>query len=131
MIHYNPKLKDRARKLRKESTLSEVLLWNQLKGKQIDGYQFMRQEPIDNYIVDFFCSKLKLIIEIDGVSHIGKEKSDLKREEQLKSMGFSILRFCDLDIKTNMEEVIDAIYHWININKKLTTPWPPLLRGTF
>ncbi len=65
-IRYNPKLKALARELRKNSTLSEVLLWNHLKGGQMKGYQFMRQKPIDDYIVDFYCSKLTLIIEIDG-----------------------------------------------------------------
>jgi len=67
-IYYNPKLKERARELRNNSTLSEVILWKQLKSRQMHGYQFMRQKPIDNYIVDFFCSKLNLIIEIDGVN---------------------------------------------------------------
>jgi very-short-patch-repair endonuclease len=68
-IYYNPKLKAKSRELRNNSTLAEVPLWNQLKGRKMRGYQFMRQKPIGNYIVDFFCSKLKLVIEIDGESH--------------------------------------------------------------
>ena len=62
-ILYNPGLKQRARELRNQGILSEVLLWNQLKGRKIYGYQFMRQKPIGEYIVDFYCSKLKLVIE--------------------------------------------------------------------
>jgi very-short-patch-repair endonuclease len=54
-IYYNPKLKERARELRNSSTLSEILLWNELKQKKILGFQFYRQRPIGNYIVDFFC----------------------------------------------------------------------------
>ena len=66
IIKYNPKLKTIARNLRNNSTLSEVLLWRRLKNKQIKGYKFERQRPIDNYIVDFFCKELMFAIEIDG-----------------------------------------------------------------
>jgi very-short-patch-repair endonuclease len=54
-------------------TLSEILLWQQLKGKQLLGYDFHGQKPIDEYVVDYYCPKLKLVIEIDGDSHDGKE----------------------------------------------------------
>ena len=63
---YNPKLKLLARKLRNNSTYAEVLLWNQLKNKKLNGYDFHRQKPIDNYILDFFCYDLMLGIEVDG-----------------------------------------------------------------
>jgi len=68
-IRYNSKLKQLARNLRNNSTLSEVLLWNELKARKVKGLRFMRQKPIGHYIVDFYCSKLKLAIEIDGDSH--------------------------------------------------------------
>lgn len=58
-----------ARKLRKEMTFSEILLWNELKQKKMLGYDFDRQKPLDNFIVDFFCKELGLVIEIDGDSH--------------------------------------------------------------
>jgi len=74
------------------------------------GYQFMRQKPIKRYIVDFFCSKLKLIIEIDGNSHYGKEEKDKKRQEEL---GLSFLRFDDLDVKFKMDKVVNEIKKWI------------------
>ena len=77
-VRYNPELKQRARDLRKQGVLSEVLLWNQLKGRKLRGYQFMRQKPIGAYIVDFYCSKLRLVIEIDGESHSGKFDYDEK-----------------------------------------------------
>ena len=82
-IYYNPKLKNLARTLRNNSTLSEVLLWNHLKGKQMKGYDFHRQKPLDNYIVDFFCPKLRLIIEIDGESHLFKGKDDQKLKAKM------------------------------------------------
>lgn len=68
IIPYNPKLLPLAKKLRANMTLSEVLLWNELKGKQL-GFQFSRQIPIHNFIVDFYCKDLILALEIDGSSH--------------------------------------------------------------
>jgi len=69
IYHYNPKLKERARQLRNNSTLSAILLWNELKNGKMKGKDFHRQKPILNYIVDFFCPELALAIEIDGNRH--------------------------------------------------------------
>ena len=112
-VYYNPNLKEVAKKLRNNSTLSEVLLWKHLKKAQMMGYRFHRQKPIDNFIVDFYCHKLKLIIEIDGSSHEYKGNSDTRRSERLKSLGFNILRFQDIDIKRNLENVLFAIRKWV------------------
>jgi very-short-patch-repair endonuclease len=79
-LKYNPKLKDRAKHLRNNSTLSEVLLWLQLKDKKL-GFDFHWQKPIDNFIVDFFCLKLLLVIEIDGSSHNDKVQYDKFRQK--------------------------------------------------
>jgi very-short-patch-repair endonuclease len=98
IIPYNPKLKDLARKLRKESTLSEVLLWKKLKGKAF-GVEFHRQVPIYEFIVDFYCHELRLAIEIDGYSHDEKFEYDLIRQEKLESLGVGFLRFNDIDVK--------------------------------
>ncbi|MGR3220719.1 MAG: endonuclease domain-containing protein [Candidatus Anammoxibacter sp.] len=122
-IYYNPKLKTLSRELRKKGVLSEVLLWNQLKAKKMKsshsmgshkmGYQFTRQKPIDNFIVDFFSNKLKLVIEIDGSSHFGKYKEDIRRQKKLEQLGLSFLRFRDIDIRENMSGVICQIEKWI------------------
>ena len=77
------------------------------------GYQFMRQKPINKYIVDFYCGKLKLIIEIDGVSHYLNEEKDRKRQNELERLGLSFLRFDDLDIKFQMDYVLKKIKDWI------------------
>ena len=105
-IYYNPKLKTRARQLRNKSTLSEVLLWDKIKGRRMLGYQFMRQKPVDNYIVDFYCSKLKLVIEIDGESHDTKLKEDKIKQNRLESLGLYVLRFNDRDVKKDMAGVV-------------------------
>jgi very-short-patch-repair endonuclease len=113
IIPYNPKLKELARNLRNNNTLSEILLWQQLKGKQMLGYDFDRQKPIHNYIVDFFCSELMLAIEIDGISHELKSKEDEIRQKILESLGICILRFYDLDVKKNLDGVMTSIRNWI------------------
>ncbi len=77
------------------------------------GYDFHRQKPIDNYIVDFFCPKLNLIIEIDGESHEFKGDTDYERRKRLESLGLKFLRFSDIDVKKNMEEVLEGVRNWI------------------
>src|SRR5210317_2535324 len=101
IIPYNPKLAPLAKKLRKDMTLSEVLLWQELKGKQMLGYDFDRQRPIDEFIVDFYCKELQLAIEIDGESHTHEEASfkDKKRQLRLEELGVRFLRFDDLQVK--------------------------------
>ena len=111
---YNPKLKELARKLRNNSTLAEVLLWRHLKGKQMRGYDFHRQKPIDQYIVDFYCSELMLAIEIDGVTHDFKLPNDYERQQRLESLGVRFLRFQDEEVKRNMEGVLLVIESWID-----------------
>ena len=81
------------------------------------GYQFMRQKPIGNYIVDFYCSKLKLVIEIDGESHVDKEKKDEERQLWLESIGLNVLRFSDLGVKKNVDGVLKVLERWIIDNE--------------
>lgn len=116
IIGYDGYLKELARKLRQNMTLGEVLLWQRLKRKQMRGYDFDRQRPIDRYIVDFYCKGLKLAIEIDGSSHDGDEAQvkDRIRQERLESLGVRFLRFNDVDVKRNMEMVLDLIELWID-----------------
>lgn len=121
-VYYKNSLKGQSRYLRNNSTLSEVLLWNEIKGKKMNGYQFMRQKPIDNYIADFYCSRLKLIIEIDGESHIKKEQKDRFRQDKLQKLGFNFIRFSDLDVKKNLNGVIISLISKIDELEKGTTP---------
>jgi very-short-patch-repair endonuclease len=116
IIDYERYLKELARKLRQNMTLGEVLLWQRLKRKQMRGYDFDRQKPIDRYIVDFYCKDLKLAIEIDGSSHDGEaaKVNDDIRQERLESLGVRFLRFNDVDVKRNMEMVLDSIEQWID-----------------
>lgn len=105
IIPYSPHLKEYARFLRNNSTLSEVLLWQNIKQKAYE-VQFHRQVPLLNYIVDFYCHELQLAIEIDGESHLYKYEYDVKRQGELEEQGVVFLRFSDIDIKKNMFSVL-------------------------
>ncbi len=110
-LPYNPKLKDRARDLRKAGNLSEVLFWKQVRNKQFKGFDFDRQKIIGNYIVDFYCTNCNVVIEIDGSSHDNKQEYDAKRDAYLKSLGLEVIHIDDLDIKKNLGGVMDRLYH--------------------
>ncbi|MBS1584902.1 MAG: DUF559 domain-containing protein [Bacteroidetes bacterium] len=115
IIPYDPRLKELARQLRNNSTKSEVHLWKSLKGKQMMGYDFHRQKPIDKYILDFFCHELMLCIEIDGITHFTDDAliKDTIRETRLKQLGIDTLRFNDTAVLTDMENVLRAIESYI------------------
>ncbi len=117
IISYKPELKEKARQLRNNSTVTEIKLWKFLKGRQMFGYDFHRQKPIDNYIVDFFCNELNLAIEIDGISHNGREEYDKQRQDKLERIGIKFLRIDDDDVFYNIEKVIETIEKWIMSNQ--------------
>ncbi len=107
---YNKNLKPFARNLRKFGTKGEAMLWlNVLKAKQHWQYQFNRQFIIGNYIVDFVCRKLKLIIEIDGSSHLAKSEEDYIRQKFLESQGYTVLRFPESLVVFRIDEVVAEI----------------------
>ena len=109
---YNQKdLKEKRKELRSNSTSAEAVLWSMLKGKQIEGKRWRRQFSIGYYILDFYCPEIKLAIELDGNEHytvIGKF-NDERREEYLKSLGITIIRFENKDIWCSTEHVIETI----------------------
>jgi very-short-patch-repair endonuclease len=113
IIPYSPKLKEFARKLRNDSTFTEILLWNYLKGKQMQGYDFDRQRPIDNFIVDFYCKNLHLAIEVDGESHYANPDRDKKKDQRLNELGVTVLRFDDMDVRHKLDKVLEEIEKWI------------------
>ena len=118
IIPYKPALKEIASGLRNNSTLGEILLWKKLRNKQMLGYDFHRQKPLDQFIVDFFCHELNLVIEIDGSSHEADEaqEKDAARQKRLESLGVKFLRFKESDVKKDMRTVLETIEHWIKEN---------------
>ena len=101
--------KGKVRELRKNLTEAERLLWKNLRLRQIAGYKFRRQQPIGEYIVDFLCFEKRLIVEVDGGQHAEEIAYDSKRDEWLKSQGFSILRFWNHQVSKEIEAVKERI----------------------
>ena len=121
-ISYNKNLKEYARELRNNSTLGEIILWKKvLRARKFHGYQFNRQYIIENYIVDFICRKLDLIIEVDGYSHQFKTKKDKERDEHLGRLGYQIIRIKEGEIRHRLDDVVwklEKVYE----NIKITNP---------
>jgi very-short-patch-repair endonuclease len=115
-LPYNPRLTQLARELRNQSTLAEILLWQHLKNGQRSGYDFHRQKPIDEYIVDFFAVDLMLAVEIDGDSHTFKGEADEIRQRRLEELGVKLLRFDDAEVKAEIEAVVRALDAWIVVH---------------
>ncbi len=113
-LPYNPALKERARALRKAGNLAEVLLWKQLKQPPFDYLDFDRQKIIGNYIVDFYCTNLNLVIEVDGESHDSKIEYDKKRDLYLKSLGLEVIHLTTKEVLQEMDGVV------MYLNAKLT-----------
>ena len=122
-IYYNQNLKNLSRELRKNGTLTEVLLWNELKGKKM-GYAFTRQKPVLSYILDFYCISLRLAIEIDGVTHDAKVEPDIKRQLEIERLGIIFLRFTERDVRENLDSVVREIGMWIKVNNQLPRNLP-------
>ena len=115
IIPYNPILKELAKKLRQNMTFSEVKLWNELKNGQMMGYDFDRQRPIGNYIVDFYCKDLQLALEIDGITHQDEKIiiKDRVRQKELETLEIKFLRFDALLVVNKVEAVVREIERWI------------------
>ena len=122
---YNKNLQPYANRLRKEMTKAEACLWKYiLKAKQLRGYQFRRQRPVGNYIADFLCMELMLIIEVDGLTHYWDETilKDKKKQADLEALGFTVLHFTDDEVLNNIKVVHDFLENWIESKSVRSTP---------
>ena len=115
IVPYQSYLKEYARKLRNNSTRSEIYLWKNIKGRRMCGYDFHRQKPLLNYIADFYCHELKLVIELDGYTHEFEEviKKDIIKQEALEEIGLTVLRFKDEEVLGDIHEVLSAIEEYV------------------
>jgi very-short-patch-repair endonuclease len=99
-------------------TEAEKLLWSRIRRKQLDGFQFYRQKILGNYIVDFFCARAELIVELDGGQHYteqGREK-DKARDEYLARVGLRVIRFSDREVFENLEGVVETLWRLLKSN---------------
>ena len=103
-----PETFERARNLRAKMTHEEKILWEKLNNNQL-GYRFKPQHPVDIYIADFYCHKLKLIIEVDGSSHDNKMERDQNRTSELNNFGITVIRFSNQEVLNETEKVVTVI----------------------
>lgn len=117
-----PDHRKRAKQLRQTMTRAETLLWRYIKANRIDGLGFRRQMPLGHYVLDFVCLSAKLVIELDGETHdfVSRHAADKKRDEFLISEGFSVLRFTNDQVLTNLTGVVDVIRE--AASSRLTSP---------
>jgi very-short-patch-repair endonuclease len=110
--------------LRRSMSKAEVLLWTHLSRKQMAGYKFRRQYGLDQYVIDFYCPKLKLAIEIDGPSHVekGAGEYDNTRQSYIEALGIRFLRFRNDKVHEDLEGVLDTIGAKV---RELTSPKSP------
>jgi very-short-patch-repair endonuclease len=112
MHQYNSRLKTTARTLRQTMTDSELKLWSRIRRQQIAGLQFYRQRPIGNYIVDFYCPKAQIVLEVDGSQHMDRLaiQNDQCRDIYLRQQGIKVMRFNNLEILKELDAVVEKVH---------------------
>ena len=125
----NPVLRGRARELRRELTPAERILWPRLRGRRFLGFKFRRQHPFGRYVLDFFCHESSIVVELDGLTHVGREAQDKRRQRWIESRGLKVLRFWDSDVYTNLNGVLEVIWHECDSRKAKVKRPPPKRNG--
>jgi very-short-patch-repair endonuclease len=126
-FRYLQELKPISRTNRSNQTKAESLFWNSVLKNDKTGFRFLRQKPLGQFILDFYCSKLLLAVEIDGGSHIGKESQDFERDQFLLSLGINTVRYTNYQIFTNLKEVENDLKDKIKTREIEISPFcPPL-----
>ncbi len=115
-----------ARRLRRDSTGAENILWHELRGGRLDGLKFRRQVPIANYVADFCCYSLGLTIELDGKHHAEQPLADAERSRVIESHGYLELRFTNDEVKERLDWVLQEIRRAADIARARTprAPFP-------
>ena len=98
-----------ARRLRRDQTDAERKLWFRLRDRRLNGMKFRRQMPIKSYVVDFCCESAHLIVELDGGQHVERRDLDVRRTAELEAHGYMVLRFCNNDVLSNIDGVLESI----------------------
>ena len=105
----NQEIEEAARRLRQELTPAESILWQALRGRQIEGLKFRCQHPVGRFIVDFYCPSVKLVIEVDGGIHNQQQVYDQARTEKLEAFGYRVLRFTNEQVMKDLSAVLEQI----------------------
>ena len=110
--------RDAARKLRRDQTEAEQKLWARLRGSQLNGFKFRRQHPLGPFFADFFCLEARLVIELDGSQHADDSDRDERRTEFLLGKGYTVLRFWNHQVISEIEEVVQRIAAVLEVSRQ-------------
>ena len=113
-----------ARRLRRDQTDAERMIWSRLRDRRLSGARFRRQHPIGPFIADFCCTDAKLVIELDGGQHALKKRSDAERTAFLEGQGYRVIRFWDNDVLSNLEGVLHRIVEALGVKGPSPSPCP-------
>ena len=121
-LYNHPALKERRRRLRREQTYTERILWSQLRGRRLQGFKFFRQYSVGPFILDFYCPQQSLAIELDGPEHASpaRRERDTRRTAYLNDIGITVIRFWNDELLENPNRVIDAILAALNAPRETT-----------
>ena len=108
--------KEKRRDLRKKQTPEELIFWSHVKSRRLGGFKFRRQYSINEYIADFYCPELLLVVEIDGGHHYeeGNKQKDTLRTEYFIDLGLNVKRYTNIDVKNNLSGVLDNLLEHCN-----------------
>jgi adenine-specific DNA-methyltransferase len=120
----NPDRRDRARGLRRNTAPAEAILWKQLRNRRFAGFKFRRQHPIGPFFADLACQECRLIVELDGETHLGREAEDAARTRYLQDREWLVVRFWNTEVYNDLETVLEAIYQLCQ-ERKPPSPSPP------
>ena len=123
------KLRPLARQQRHKPTAAEDALWRILRSRQVDGLKFRRQHAIERFIVDFYCSEARLVVEVDGAAHDYTQAEDAVRQEYLEALGLRVLRFSNDEVLQQADTVIQAIRDALRTTFEQISPSPPRGEG--
>ncbi len=114
---YLSSLRELCRNNRKNPTRAEFVLWHFVIKRRLTGYKFLRQKPVDRFILDFYCPKLLLAVEVDGDSHDNRQTYDHERDLRLSQIGIKTIRYTNQQVLDNLEDVYEDIANEIKIRK--------------
>lgn len=113
-----------AKRLRREQTPAEKVLWEALRDRRLNGLRFRRQHPLGQLILDFYCPDHRLVIEVDGSVHSDPEQAarDISRNEHLAASGYTVIRFRNEEVLSNLQAVTEAITEKAKLLKERRSP---------
>ena len=115
----SPKIFSNAKDLRDKATKAEEIMWLELRNNKLEGYKFRRQHPLNIYIADFYCHKLKLVIEIDGGYHQTAEQKvlDATRTAAIEFQGLKVIRFTNEEVMQDIRNVLNKLKEYIELEE--------------